>query len=178
MGKEKIDFKYNETEHTITCIRSVHNRSYTGIAKCHPLDYEWESKRVGEHYAYMRSLVDEARHMRDLTTAELKSAKHILNIIYQNTDDPVAIRLIERQVKTLTRDRANTVQLIKDIKQELKTEMEQRDALHVKLTENRLDPHEVGDILKRILGRLEDANNELHELQAQSIVDSRSVSDT
>ena len=54
-----VKFSYDTDKHLTTCTRNVHNRIYIGHSQCHPHDYDFESKLVGQHYAYTRSMIRE-----------------------------------------------------------------------------------------------------------------------
>lgn len=127
------------------CDRIIHNRLYRGISKCHPNDYGFESKLVGEHYAYVRSVIKEMRCKRDELQSQLKVLIHLNSVFEQNekiaedelNDRNEAGYLLRKQIHVLERDLNNVRQLIKETKEDLKEQMQKRDELHARLISNR-----------------------------------------
>lgn len=138
MGKEHIQFTYSTDTHITSCIRHVHGKEYIGIAKCHPDDYNFEAKLVGEHYAYVRSLIREMCDQRDELVLRLKTLKHmqtLLTVEKYNYKD--ALYLTNRQIDVTKRDLTDIRELIQITKVELRKDMNKRDELHTKLLERR-----------------------------------------
>lgn len=132
----RTKFSYDPETHTTTCKRVSHNKSYIGKAKCHPNDYEFESKLVGEHYAYTRSMVQELCENRDALVAELKALKHLYNILEQNPRvhyDSIECYTIRRQMKLLERDIADTKHLIHFTKKDMREMIAEKDAFYSKV---------------------------------------------
>lgn len=133
INDSKMKFSYNPETHTTVCKRRSHNRSYTGEARCHPNDWEFESKLVGEHYAYTRSMIQELCENRDALVAELKALKHLYNILEQNPRvhyDSIECYTIRRQMKLLERDIGDTKQLIRVTKKDMREMIEQKDEFY------------------------------------------------
>jgi len=119
--------------HCTTCNRKVHDKVYTGMAKCHPNDYDFENELTGQHYAYVRSLLSEMRAQRDTLKAELKSLNHLYDILAQN--DKVSKRSIEcytirRQIKLKERDLQDMKDLIKETQSNLRNTINTKDKLY------------------------------------------------
>lgn len=129
----RMKFSYDPETHITTCKRLIKNRAYVGQAKCHPNDYDFESKLVGEHYAYTRSMVQELCENRDALTAELKALKHLYNILEQNPRvhyDSIECYTIRRQMKLLERDIDDTKQLIRTTKKDMRDMIAAKDAFY------------------------------------------------
>lgn len=129
-------FTYDPDSHITTCKRNIHNKVYVGSAKCHPNDYDFESKLVGEHFAYTRSMISELCANRDELNAELKIVKHLYNILEQNPRvhyDSVECFIIRRQIKLLERDIAEIRDLIKETRLSMKTIINEKDQLYNQL---------------------------------------------
>ena len=129
----RMKFSYDPETHTTTCKRLIKNRAYIGQAKCHPNDYDFESKLVGEHYAYTRSMVQELCENRDALIAELKALKHLYNILEQNPRvhyDSIECYTIRRQMKLLERDIDDTKQLIRTTKKDMRDMIAAKDAFY------------------------------------------------
>lgn len=132
----RMKFSYDPETHTTTCKRLIHNKAYIGQARCHPNDYEFESKLVGEHYAYTRSMVQELCENRDALVAELKALRHLYNILEQNPRvhyDSIECYTIRRQMKLLERDIDDTKQLIRVTKKDLREMIAAKDAFYDKV---------------------------------------------
>lgn len=132
----RMKFSYDPETHTTTCKRLIHNKAYIGQARCHPNDYEFESKLVGEHYAYTRSMVQELCENRDALVAELKALRHLYNILEQNPRvhyDSIECYTIRRQIKLLERDIDDIKQLIRVTKKDLREMIAAKDAFYDKV---------------------------------------------
>lgn len=132
----RMKFSYDPETHTTTCKRLIHNKAYIGQARCHPNDYEFESKLVGEHYAYTRSMVQELCENRDALVAELKALRHLYNILEQNPRvhyDSIECYTIRRQMKLLERDIDDTKQLIRVTKKDMREMIAAKDAFYDKV---------------------------------------------
>lgn len=126
----KTKFFYDPETHTTTCRRKSHNRFYVGSSRCHPNDYDFESKLVGEHYAYTRSMIQELAEIKKTRFAELKALKHLYNILEQNPRvhyDSIECYTIRRQIMLLERDIADIKALIIETKQDMRDLMAKKD---------------------------------------------------
>lgn len=122
MEDSKVYFSYDPETHTTTCKRSGKYQTYSGKARCHPHDWDCESEFVGQHYAYVRSMIQEMVYNREEYKAQLKILRHIYNILEQNPEvsyDSIECYTIRRQIKILERDLADTKRLIRETKNEL-----------------------------------------------------------
>lgn len=148
----RMKFSYDPETHTTTCKRLIHNKAYIGQARCHPNDYEFESKLVGEHYAYTRSMVQELCENRDALVAELKALRHLYNILEQNPRvhyDSIECYTIRRQIKLLERDIDDIKQLIRVTKKDLREMIAAKDAFYDKVRALRKKEFEdAGDVPK------------------------------
>ena len=132
----RMKFSYDPETHTTTCKRLIKNKAYIGQAKCHPNDYEFESKLVGEHYAYTRSMVQELCENRDALVAELKALKHLYNILEQNPRvhyDSIECYTIRRQMKLLERDIDDTKQMIRYTTKDMRDMIAAKDSFYDKV---------------------------------------------
>ena len=139
-SNKNIKFTYIPTTHSTVCQRKIHNKIYMGIAKCHPNDYDFESKLVGEHYAYVRSIIDELRSKRDVIKFELKALRHLYDIFEQNPfirETSTECFLTKRQIEVLEEDLDDIRMLIKATQSELREMMQQKDDLYEKIRKNR-----------------------------------------
>lgn len=135
-----VKFVYDTDKHLTTCTRSVHNKIYIGHAQCHPHDYDFESKLVGEHYAYIRSMIREMCAIRDDYKTQLKMLKHVYNIYEQNDTidlDSLECQVMRRQMRLLERDIKEMKQLITDTRMDLRNTMIEKDRLYEKLRAKR-----------------------------------------
>ena len=104
MMDKHTKFSYSPDGHITVCERRIHNQVFRGVAKCHPADWDFESKLVGEHYAYMRSMIQEIASRRDAKKEELKALKHLYNILEQNpkvSRESIECYTIRRQIKVI-----------------------------------------------------------------------------
>ena len=135
-----VKFTYDTDKHLTTCTRNVHNRLYIGHSQCHPHDYDFESKLVGQHYAYTRSMIREMCALRDDYKTQLKMLKHVYNIYEQNDDidiDSVECKVMRRQMRLLERDIQEMKELISTTREDLRTTMLEKDKLYDKLRAKR-----------------------------------------
>ena len=135
-----VKFTYDTDKHLTTCTRNVHNRLYIGHSQCHPHDYDFESKLVGQHYAYTRSMIREMCALRDDYKTQLKMLKHVYNIYEQNDDiaiDSVECKVMRRQMRLLERDIQEMKELISTTRKDLRTTMLEKDKLYDKLRAKR-----------------------------------------
>ena len=136
----RTHFTYDPETHTTYCEREVKHGKYYGEAKCHPNDWEFESKLVGEYYAYTRSMLKELSSNREELRAQIKGLKHLYNILEQNPRvhyDSIECYTIRRQIKLMERDLADIRALIKTTKQELYEYMTAKDEFYKKLRKAR-----------------------------------------
>lgn len=123
-------FFYDAETHTTTCERKVRNYIYRGVAKCHPHDYDFETRLVGEHYAYTRSVIQELAAIRDELCHSLKTLRHLYNILEQNPRvdiNSVECYIIRRQLKIYESDLKETRALLKETRQDLRDMMAAKD---------------------------------------------------
>lgn len=135
-----VKFSYDADKHLTTCTRNIHNKLYIGHSQCHPHDYDFESKLVGEHYAYIRSMIHEMCAMRDNYKIQLKMLKHVYNIYEQNANidlDSTECMVIRRQMRLLERDIQEMKDLISMTRKDLRTTMLEKDKLYDKLRAKR-----------------------------------------
>lgn len=135
-----VKFSYDTDKHLTTCTRNVHNKIYIGQSQCHPHDYDFESKLVGQHYAYTRSMIREMCNIRDNYKTQLKMLKHVYNIYEQNKDidlDSIECMVMRRQIKLLERDIQEMKELISTTRKDLRTTMLEKDKLYDKLRAKR-----------------------------------------
>lgn len=132
-------FSYDPEEHITYCERTVKEKKYTGQAKCHPNDWEFESALVGKHYAYIRSLIAELCVERDKLRAGLKALNHLYGIFkYNNMDlNSEECRIVRRQIKIMERDLANIRDLIKGTKKELLDYIHTKDKFYKSIRDRR-----------------------------------------
>lgn len=135
-----VKFEYNNNTHTTMCERKIHNKVYIGLAICHPNDYDFESQLVGEHYAYVRSVINELREKRDTIRDELKALRHLYDIFLQNpfiSTDSTECFLTKRQIEVLEGDLKEIRMLIKDTQEDLRTMIHEKDKLYEKIRVSR-----------------------------------------
>lgn len=135
-----IRFTYNADTHVTTCIRQGKYRRYTGIAKCHPQDWDFESSLVGEQYAYTLSIIAELVAQRDEYKAQLKILKHLYSILKQNkkvTEKSIECYTIRRQIKLLERDLKEIKNLIYDSREVLHNTIKGKDEFYAKVRKSR-----------------------------------------
>ncbi len=135
-----VKFSYDTDKHLTTCTRNVHNRIYIGHSQCHPHDYDFESKLVGQHYAYTRSMIREMCSIRDDYKTQLKMLKHVYNIYEQNKDidlDSMECMVMRRQMRLLERDIQEMKELISATRKDLRTTMLEKGKLYDKLRAKR-----------------------------------------
>ena len=140
-SNKNIKFTYIPTTHSTVCQRKIHNKIYMGIAKCHPNDYDFESKLVGEHYAYVRSVIDELRAKREEIRHQLKALRHLYDIFEQNPfirETSTECFLTKRQIEVLEEDLDDMRMLIKATQEDLRGMMKQKDDLYEKIRKNRI----------------------------------------
>lgn len=135
-----VKFSYDTDKHLTTCTRNIHNKLYIGQSQCHPHDYDFESKLVGEHYAYTRSMIREMCSIRDEYKTQLKMLKHVYNIYEQNSNIDInspECAVIRRQMRLLERDITEIKELITETRTNLRTTMLEKDKLYAKLRAKR-----------------------------------------
>ena len=135
-----VKFSYDTDKHITTCTRSVHNKIYIGHSQCHPHDYDFESKLVGQHYAYTRSMIREMCALRDEYKVQLKTLKHVYNIFEQNPSvdkNSIECMTMRRQMRLLERDIDEMKDLISATRKDLRTTMVEKDKLYDKLRAKR-----------------------------------------
>ena len=140
IGDNKVKFTYDPDNHLTTCYRTVHNKIYTGTAKCHPDDYDFENTLTGEHYAYTRSMLAEMRVLRDEYRSQLKILKHLYNIYEQNSNinlDSSECYHVRRQIQLLKRDIEEMTELINVTRDDLHNVIKEKDKLYAKLRTSR-----------------------------------------
>lgn len=138
----RTHFTYDPMTHTTYCERESKSGKYCGIAKCHPQDWDFESKLVGEHYAYMRSMIKELVANREDLKAQLKGLKHLYNILEQNPRvhyDSIECYTIRRQIHVMERDLADIKHLITTTKADIREMIAAKDALYQKIRSDRSD---------------------------------------
>ena len=131
-----IKFTYNPETHVTTCKRRIKNKWYVGEAKCHPSDFDFESKLLGEHYAYTRSMIQELCAKRDAKRAELKALNHLYSICEDNPEIDLESNecyMIRRQIKMTERDATNLKDLICRTRKEMRDMIAAKDVYHNKL---------------------------------------------
>ena len=135
-----MNFTYDPVTHITTCKRRVRNKFYIGQAKCHPSDYDFESKLLGEHYAYTRSMIQEMCAKRDAKVAELKALNHLYSILSDNPDvdlESIECYAVRRQIKMTERDIKSVKELICTIRKDMREMIAAKDAYHNKIRELR-----------------------------------------
>lgn len=140
INDSRTHFIYDPETHTTYCEREGKYQKYKGSARCHPSDWEFESKLVGEYYAYTRSMIEELVANRDELKAELKTLKHLYNLLEQNPRvhyDSIECYTIRRQIKNIERDIADVRDLINAIKKEMRQMIAAKDEFYNELREER-----------------------------------------
>lgn len=130
MPKENIKFYHMDSSHITYCKRKHHNKVYLGKAKCHPNDYDFESPKIGEHYAYVRSLISQMRDNRDNLRHDKKVYYHLLSIYGDRPEFEPAVHMIYRQIKSIDKQLNFYKDLITETNNSLHAEMTERDAVH------------------------------------------------
>lgn len=136
INDSRTHFSYDPETHTTYCEREGKHTKFYGSARCHPNDWEFESKLVGEHYAYTRSMIEELVANRNELRAELKVLRHLYNILEQNPRvhyDSIECFTIRKQIKNIERDLADVRDLIRTTKSEMRDMMEAKDEFYKKL---------------------------------------------
>lgn len=131
---------FDKIDHTTICKRYVRNKVYTGKATCHPNDYDFESKLVGENYAYSRSLIAELCDDRDAKLEQLKVLRHVYSILEQNNKCDINSEeayIVRRQIAVTERDLKSTRELIRLMRLELRNTIAGRDKMYARLREIR-----------------------------------------
>ena len=133
-------FIYDKDNHVTICKRKVRNKTYIGQAKCHPCDFDFESKLLGEHYAYTRSVIQEMCAKRDGKIAELRALNHLYSILSDNPDvdlESLECYAVRRQIKMVERDIKNIKELVCTTRKEMRDMIAAKDAYHNKIRELR-----------------------------------------
>ena len=140
MTDKHTKFIHSPDGHITICRRRVHNTVYEGVAKCHPEDYDFESKLVGEHYAYMRALIKEMADRRDAKRDELRALNHLYNILEQNDKvdkESIECYTIRRQIKNIEDEIKDLRELIKITKLELRATIVAKDTYYREVRKRR-----------------------------------------
>lgn len=140
MMDKHTKFIYSPDGHITICERRIHNQVFTGVSKCHPADYDFESKLVGEHYAYMRAMIKEIAARRDAKREELRALKHLYNILEQNdkvNKESIECYTIRRQIKNIEEEIEDLRELIRITKLELRATIIAKDTYYKKIRESR-----------------------------------------
>lgn len=139
--KRSLDFNYDPETHTTTCFRRVKDTIFIGKAKCHPSDYDFESKLVGEHYAYMRSVIKELQLNKEEYKQQLKILKHVYTLFEQNSEVDLTSKecyYVKRQIENVKEQIDFCKNMIQTIKDGLKDTMKKKDDLYAKLRAKRM----------------------------------------
>lgn len=133
-------FTYDPENHITTCVRTVKNKTYVGTSKCHPHDWDFESKLVGEHYAYVRSVIHEAAEDRDAARNELKALYHMYSLY--NHSSKINLKsyecyLLRRQIKAKEKEISHLRDVIKTAKANLRATIAAKDVFYNTVREGR-----------------------------------------
>lgn len=140
ISDKKTEFTYNDITHTTYCTRHTKRGKFTGRAQCHPNDYDFESKLLGQHYAYTRSMLQELCESRDELRAQLKGLNRLYSVLkYNPRVDPESTEcyIVRRQIKLMERDLEEVRALIKATREELCNYIETKDKFYKKVREER-----------------------------------------
>lgn len=133
-------FTYDDENHITVCTRVVKNKTYTGIAKCHPSDWDFESKLVGQHYAYVRSMIHEMSLKRDELRTELKMLYHMQSLYNHSTKinkKSYECYLLRRQIKSKEREISHMRDIIRTAKANLRATIALKDKFYNSVREER-----------------------------------------
>lgn len=133
-------FTYDDENHITVCTRVIKNKTYTGIAKCHPSDWDFESKLVGQHYAYVRSMIHEMSIKRDELRTELKMLYHMQSLYNHSTKiskKSYECYLLRRQIKSKEREISHMRDIIRTAKANLRATIALKDKFYNSVREER-----------------------------------------
>ena len=133
-----IIYVNENTKNSVTA--SFSGKTYTGIAKCHPSDWDFESKLVGQHYAYVRSMIHEMSVKRDELRTELKMLYHIQSLYNHSTKinkKSYECYLLRRQIKSKEREISHMRDIIRTAKANLRATIALKNKFYNSVREER-----------------------------------------
>lgn len=144
----KTSFYYDQEKHMTICERVAKNKTYKGISRCHPNDWDFESELLGQHYSYTRSIIQELCTKRDEARAQLKAMIHLYSILEQNLDvnlESVECYTVRRQIKILERDIKDYQFEIRSLRDELRDMIARKDKFYKQVRERRVKQNASGE---------------------------------
>ena len=134
--KNNIQFIYIDNNEQIICSIKYNNKTFTGVAKCHPDDKDFCNRLTGEEISYKRALIKVVKERIKENKIKLQALNQLYystnNSKYYNPKDYMALSL-HRQIELYKTDIETLKKWNKTIESELNTYIELKDVIYKKL---------------------------------------------
>lgn len=133
-------FAWDAETGTASCILSDGQKTYCGLAQCHPNDSDMMSEKTGCEIAFRRAKIEVFRALRDDYKTRLKA----LNELYYSmkhskkfNSKSYESKMLYRQIKRLEFNLSTVKEMIVDEQQNLKQYINSKDKFYNKIRSKR-----------------------------------------
>lgn len=129
-----------------TCDIIVNNQNFHGEAHCHTEDRDYGNERTGYMIAETRAAINYLYHLRNERRIILKAFKHLYKCLSTSKHfnrDSYEAKMIYRQIKIHQAEMQGLKLQINNLKDDLRTYINLKDAFYKKLRKNRGNTNEV-----------------------------------
>ena len=139
MQVNKKDFSFIHKDHECHAYIDYDGISFEGVAKCHPKDRDFESKKTGEKIASMRTLEKVYAYLIKKCNIEINTLKMLKNAYLQSgfEKDDYIFKSINKQLQKKNDLKSACIQEKKQLKFSIYITIEQKDTLYKNIRESR-----------------------------------------
>ncbi len=135
-----INFSYDATKGVSSCIIVDKDKTFIGLALCHPDDMDFMSEKTGCNIAESKARIEMLKYKRDELKATIKTFKHFMSCIKNSKNynpNSYETKMIRRQLRQLENQLATTKQEIATEKEALKEYIVLKDNFYKKIRKAR-----------------------------------------
>lgn len=136
-------FDWDKETGTACCILydKLRNKSFVGLAQCHPEDEDMMSEKTGCNLAFLRA---QLKVLQDYKNNELIPGLNALNQLYYSIDrskyfdkNHYEVKVLLNQIDLKKADIETTKEAINNIRKEIKTMIDEKEDFYQKIRKNR-----------------------------------------
>ena len=136
----KVKYKWDEERGFAMCSILYHDKSYVGIAQCHPDDDDFKSELVGSNLAYLRANIQLLQGIKNEKRIELKALKTLYGSLTPSPKfNPKSFeaKVLLNQIDIITEDIEFIKECIQQLRNQISRDIESSEQFYQGIRKNR-----------------------------------------
>lgn len=139
--KNKPIFNWDEENKIASCILTDGEKVYTGIAKCHPEDFDMMSEKTGCEIALRRAKIKVLQEYKRELNISLKALNHLYGSMKHSKNfnkNSYEIKMLQRRIRMIKFDLDTTKEIIDMNQKNLKEYIDQKENFYQLIRKRRM----------------------------------------